>query len=341
MIRVAVNGFGTIGKRVAEAVKMQDDMKLIGVTKTRPDFEAKIAAKNFELYSAIPENLKLFENAGIEIKGSIEDLLQKADVVVDCSPDKVGAQNKNKYYTKINIKAIFQGGEKKDVADISFNALANYDAAKGKKFVRVVSCNTTGLCRLLFILKENFKIGRVRATMLRRVADPKEDTKGIVNGIMPDPVKAPSHHALDVKAVIPDLDIVTTAFKFPTTLMHVHSLCISLKENITPKDVINVLEKEPRIFLITSEDGFTSTNKIVEFAREVRKRYDIFENVVWEDSIGVDGNELFITQAIHQEAIVVPENIDAIRAVMNVAEKAESLEKTNKSLKIGELSKFL
>ena len=35
-IRVGVNGFGTIGKRVATAVAAQDDMELVGVTNTRP-----------------------------------------------------------------------------------------------------------------------------------------------------------------------------------------------------------------------------------------------------------------------------------------------------------------
>ena len=37
-IKVAINGYGTIGKRVADAVSCQDDMEIIGVTKTRPAF---------------------------------------------------------------------------------------------------------------------------------------------------------------------------------------------------------------------------------------------------------------------------------------------------------------
>ncbi len=333
-VKVAINGYGTIGKRVADAISLQDDMEVIGVTKTRPDFEAKLASKRYDLYVAIPENVEKFEKAEIKVKGTIEDLLQKADIVVDCSPNKVGAENKEKYYERYGIKAIFQGGEKANVAEISFNALANYENALGKRYVRVVSCNTTGLVRLIYTLKSNFKIGRVRATMLRRVVDPKEDKKGLVNGIMPDPVAIPSHHGPDVKTVLPDVDIVTTAFKLPTTLMHVHSLCIELKEDVTASDVVNVLEEEPRILLISVEDGFTSTAKIIEFAREFRKRYDLFENIVWRESIGVDGKELFVTQAIHQEAIVIPENVDAIRAMLELAEKEESIRKTNKSLGI-------
>ena len=43
MIRVAINGYGTIGKRVADAVAAQPDMKVVGVSKTRPSHEAYVA----------------------------------------------------------------------------------------------------------------------------------------------------------------------------------------------------------------------------------------------------------------------------------------------------------
>ncbi|WP_456370377.1 type II glyceraldehyde-3-phosphate dehydrogenase, partial [Geoglobus sp.] len=218
-VKVAINGYGTIGKRVADAVSLQNDMEVVGVTKTKPDFEARMGAEKYSLYAAIPDRVETFEKAGIKVEGTIEDLLDKADVVVDCSPGKVGAENKP-LYEKKGVKAIFQGGEKAHVAEASFSALANYDEAVGKNFVRVVSCNTTGLARVLSIIKDMYSIKKVRATMIRRVVDPKEDKKGLVNGIMPDPVKLPSHHAEDVKTVLPDVNIVTTAFKVPTTLMH-------------------------------------------------------------------------------------------------------------------------
>jgi glyceraldehyde-3-phosphate dehydrogenase (NAD(P)) len=144
-VKVAINGYGTIGKRVADAISLQPDMEVAGVTKTKPDFDAKMAVKKgYKLYAAIPERVKVFEEAGIEVHGTVEELLENVDLVVDCSPNKVGAQNKP-LYEKLGIKAIFQGGEKKDVADVSFNAIANFEKAVGKRFVRVVSCNTTGL----------------------------------------------------------------------------------------------------------------------------------------------------------------------------------------------------
>jgi glyceraldehyde-3-phosphate dehydrogenase/erythrose-4-phosphate dehydrogenase len=37
-VNVAANGYGNIGKRVADAVAKQNDVKLVGVSKTRPNF---------------------------------------------------------------------------------------------------------------------------------------------------------------------------------------------------------------------------------------------------------------------------------------------------------------
>ena len=41
-IKVGINGFGVIGRRVAYAVNKQEDMELVGVGKTSPDYKAKI-----------------------------------------------------------------------------------------------------------------------------------------------------------------------------------------------------------------------------------------------------------------------------------------------------------
>ena len=38
MIKVGINGYGTIGKRVAEAVTLQDDMEIVGIVKTKPTY---------------------------------------------------------------------------------------------------------------------------------------------------------------------------------------------------------------------------------------------------------------------------------------------------------------
>ena len=51
-IKVAVNGYGTIGMRVADAVLKQEDMILVGITKSKPDFRCEQAReKGIDVYS--------------------------------------------------------------------------------------------------------------------------------------------------------------------------------------------------------------------------------------------------------------------------------------------------
>ena len=47
------------------------------------------------------------------------------------------------------------------------------------------------------------------------------------------------------------------------------------------------------------------------------------------------GNELFYMQAVHQESDVIPENIDAIRGLLEMESDTEkSIAKTNKAMGI-------
>ena len=179
-VKVAINGYGTIGKRVADAVSLQDDMEIVGVTKTRPTFEARLAVdKGYDLYIAIPDNVPKFVEAGIPVKGTLDDLLKLADVVVDCTPGKKGADHLETY-KNAGVKAIFQGGEKHENIGCSFNSLSNYTENLGVDFTRVVSCNTTGLARTIFPLVKEFGVKKVYATMVRRGPDPNNSKKGPV-----------------------------------------------------------------------------------------------------------------------------------------------------------------
>jgi len=330
-VKVGINGYGTIGKRVAYAVSKQADMELVGVAKTKPDFEAYQAKElGIPVYAASLDFVPRFEKVGFEIVGTLEDLLGKVDVIVDATPGGMGEKNKT-LYEKAGVKAIFQGGEKADVAEVSFVAQANYEKALGKDYVRVVSCNTTGLTRTLNAIKEY--IDYVYAVMIRRAADPNDIKRGPVNAIKPS-VEVPSHHGPDVQTVIP-INIETMAFIVPTTLMHVHSVMVELKKPLTREDVIEIFENTTRVLLFEKEKGFDSTAQLIEFARDLHREWNnLYEIGVWKESINVKGNRLFYIQAVHQESDVVPENIDAIRAMFELADKWDSIKKTNKSLGI-------
>lgn len=66
--------------------------------------------------------------------------------MLDAAPGGIGAKNKQ-LYARMGRKAIFQGGEKNSVADVFFHGYANYSAGVGRDYLKLTSCNTTGLIR--------------------------------------------------------------------------------------------------------------------------------------------------------------------------------------------------
>jgi glyceraldehyde-3-phosphate dehydrogenase (NAD(P)) len=334
MIKVAINGYGTIGKRVADAVAAQKDMKVIGVSKTRPNAEAFVAKqRGYPLYIADISKKPAFEKVGLSVAGSVEDMCKAADIIVDATPGDVGATNKP-LYEKLGKKALWQGGEEHEIAGFSFNSSCNYKDAIGRQFVRVVSCNTTGLCRIIHAIDKEYGVAHVHAIMVRRGSDPGEIKKGPIDAIVLDPVSVPSHHGPDVLSVLPHISIVTMAMIVPTTMMHMHAIRITTKKDVTKDRVIELVKNHPRMGLIKKTAGIRSTAELKEFAMDLgRQRADLYENCIFEDSIYANKTDLCFFQAIHQEADVVVENIDAIRAMMGGQKDASaSIKSTNDAL---------
>jgi glyceraldehyde-3-phosphate dehydrogenase (NAD(P)) len=336
MIKVGVNGYGTIGGRVADAVLKQPDMQLVGVTKFTPDYRARLAVeKKIPIYLADLERAAGFDKAKIPYSGNLQDLMKQVDVMVEATDSDLASGNKA-MFEKAGVRGIFEGGEEHELTGFSFVAQVNYEKAKDRKFIRVVSCNTTGLCRTLHGIRSTFGIRKARAVLARRAADPQEVGKGPIDAVVPDPVTLPSHHGPDVQSVLEGLNITTMAIKIPTTHMHLHSVIVTMDKKATRDEVIAMLEKQPRIMLVEGKMGFKSTSHVIDWARwKGRPRNDVYEAVIWKESVTVvDDNELYLFLGVQQESIVVPENVDAIRGMFGGASQMDSIRMTDKSLGI-------
>ncbi|MBS3135855.1 type II glyceraldehyde-3-phosphate dehydrogenase [Candidatus Woesearchaeota archaeon] len=333
MIKVGVVGYGTIGKRVADAVMLQKDMELVGITGRSYSWRM-IAAKEKKIpIYALGDDEELRKN-GIKIAGKFEDLLGKVDIIVDGSPKKIGIENRDKYYKPRKLKAIFEGGEKASSVDASFVAQCNYDECIGKDYIRVVSCNTTGLSRTLNVINKLYGLKEVYATMIRRGADPWDIRHGPINAIVPV-LELPSHHGPDVRTVLHDVEIFTTALSVSQTLMHVHTITAECKKTPNVDEVVKAFDAATRIRVVANDSLIRSTAEIMEFAKDIGKlRGDMPEICVWKEGIGVHNNKLLYIQAVHQESDVVCENIDAIRAAMGFKDGKKSIAMTNAALGI-------
>jgi len=59
----------------------------------------------------------------------------------------------------------------------------------------------------------------------------------------------------------------------------------------------------------------------------------MWEVALWEDVLAVDGDQAYYTYQVFNQAIVIPETIDAIRALTGIeTDPAKSIAKTDASL---------
>jgi len=265
----------------------------------------------------------------------LNQLLEIADIVVDCTPKKIAAQNIAQY-RKRNKKFIVQGGEKHETTGHSFSAENNYETALGLNCTRVVSCNTTSILRTLTALKNAGLLKKARGTLLRRATDPWEShLGGIMNTMVPEK-DIPSHQGPDAQSVDPTLDIITAAVKVPETLSHLHYWNVQLTRNSDKEEVLNAFKNSTRIQLINYEDGLSANNVIKEWMLAKGRPYgDMYEVAMWQDMLTVINDELFYAYVVDNQAIVIPETIDAIRALTEIEPSGKiSIDKTNKSFGI-------
>ncbi|MHA2294803.1 MAG: type II glyceraldehyde-3-phosphate dehydrogenase [Candidatus Hodarchaeales archaeon] len=335
--KVGIVGYGIIGKRVTDAIVLQNDMELTGIADIISDYRLRVAVeKNYDIYCSVDDFRPMMERAGYKIKGNLPEFLSNCDIVVDCTPSGVPAKNKIFYELK-DIPFIVQGGEKHGLTGLSFSTLGNYTDAIGSKAARVVSCNTTGLTRALSPIVRDFGIEDVFVALCRRSADPSRTNRGPINGAVP--VLGISHHGPDVETVVHALKgkIHSLAIAVSMTLSHVHMIRVKLEDKTTTEEVLESWRKTPRVIVDSGKRGFYDTAQIMEYYRDLgRPRYDRPELFIWEETVHVDKeNNLSFIQDVHQESIAIPENVDCIRAMLKMEKNPlKCMEKTDKAMNI-------
>lgn len=335
-VKVGVAGYGTIGQRLADGVALQKDMELVGVADLLPTLSIRALKERgmpYDVYLVDMAMKEAFDAYEIPVKGSFEDLVKSVDVMLDSSPAGVGLQNK-KIYEKYGVKAIFQGGEKDDVADVFFHGLANFEKGVDQNYLKLTSCNTTGLVRAVNAIDEAYGVDCVSMTIIRRVADPGDYHRGLTNALEIE--KAPSHQALDLMKIMPHVKATGILVHTPVTHGHIIVVDIQGKKKITKDMALEALQKEPRIMLVTKEEGFKGNASFYKYAREIgRPRGDFYPIGVWKDSILEDDDRIMFAIYIPQESITIPETIDGIRAIMHMHNtKEEAVQTTNQYLGI-------
>jgi len=304
-IRVGVIGHGTIGRRVASAVARQADMTLSGVVARRltPRLHSTVST-GVDLYS--DDDPASFASAGLAVSGRMVDLLARIDVIVDCGPRGTG-RDRQSQYTRAGVAAVFQGGEAADVAGCDFTTVARSSEPQGAS-LRVTSCNTTGLARIVAALHQIGDVLRVTAVLVRAASDSDKASKGSPNAVLAH--LGPTHHAEDLAGLFPGIAFETAGCHVPTNRGHLAHVFVEWDAAPPPHEVAAKLSSAEGVRLCREGGGgLDDLGRIADYSGDAE------QVLVWERSLRTKGNRTSLAAAIHMEAVVIPDTLEAIRFI--------------------------
>ena len=348
MKRVFINGYGSIGSRLAAFLSDDPEIEIVGVGKKSPDSKVE-AAINTGLDVYVPES-DMHKFDGYHIRGTIKSALSRSDIVIDASPGGCGYINKMQLYEPNNIPAIYQGGESvtgpSAVSDVIFNSRTNYDKAIHARHVMQGSCNVTGMGRMLMPLRARYqdRLARIDVTLIRRWADIEQSDKNVPDTI--EMTQSP-HHGQDVMAALEGgpaaaapMPLHVRAVKVPTRQMHLHIMDVRFSDDAPDTSEIHeMLIKEPGIaILYTAKD----TAQIRECAKNMGFGF-VDTNLihVHANMTSASGDTVQIMYSDDQTGIVIPENHMLLQAMTTGRPYDEASAHTEKVFHMAEKKRIL
>jgi glyceraldehyde-3-phosphate dehydrogenase (NAD(P)) len=281
---VHVVGTGTIGEPLIGLLSdLRDDLgvETVSFHKRTPLTDERAKVQNLlgrgALLCTDKETIPKFEDLGMKVTWDAEEAINRASVVIDCTPSGVGRANKQQYYERYvdNTRGfVAQGSEfgfgKMYARGVNDEALDT----KSDKYVQVVSCNTHNIAVLLKTLAladgnpDNLTEGKF--VLMRRSSDISQDKDFIPApkvGKHDDP-NFGTHHARDAYHLFQtlgfELNLFSSAIKLNTQYMHCLWFNIKLREKLSLNQVIGRLQENRRVALTEK----STANKVFSFGRD-------------------------------------------------------------------------
>jgi glyceraldehyde-3-phosphate dehydrogenase (NAD(P)) len=111
---------------------------------------------------------------------------------------------------------------------------------------------------------------------------------------------------------------------------------VRLARPASHEEVLAAFRTSSRIAFVEARDGLPAPNAIKEMTGDMgRPHGDLYEVALWSDTLKVEGEELFYNYMVDNQAIVIPETVDAIRALSgHERDAAASIARTDAALGI-------
>ncbi|MBI3071634.1 MAG: hypothetical protein HYY84_05840 [Deltaproteobacteria bacterium] len=277
---VHVVGTGTVGEPL---IGLLADMKTsLGIDEVSFHKRTPLSHERAKVESLVRRGAKLtvdpsqkaaFEAFGHKVQYETREALERATVVIDCTP--AGNENKDKFYQYVNGPKGFiaQGSEfgfgKPYARGINDEAVTDAD-----RFLQVVSCNTHNIAVLLKSLavvpKNGLILRDAHFLCMRRANDISQDSDFCPSPKVGkhDDKQFGTHHARDAFHLLATLGlaprIFSSAVKIPTQYMHSIWFSLQLTQKTTKDEVVGRFRDNPLV-AVTEK---TTANSVFSFGRD-------------------------------------------------------------------------
>jgi glyceraldehyde-3-phosphate dehydrogenase (NAD(P)) len=220
--------------------------------------------------------VKGFQDLGMEPSYETVEALERAGVVIDCTPSGVGTQNKTDYYERFatNTQGFIAQGSEFGFGMPYARGINDAALTRGDKFLQVVSCNTHNLASLIDTLAlqeggpDNLIEGRF--VCMRRANDISQDGSFVPSPVVGrhDDSRFGTHHARDAWHLFHtlghDLNLFSSAIKLNTQYMHTIFFDIRVKNPTTVERLIELVTQNDKIAVTHKK----TANQVFSFGRD-------------------------------------------------------------------------
>src|SRR5262245_7498763 len=241
-----------------------------------------------------------FKELGMQPTLEAEEAIERAAVVIDCTPSGVGSQNKVDFYEKYtaNTLGFIAQGSEFGFGKMYARGINDKSLKIGEdQFIHVVSCNTHNLAALIDTIAlqdggpEN--LTEARFLCIRRANDISQD-----GSFCPSPQvgkhkdsRFGTHHARDAWHLFNtlgyDLNVFSSAIKVNSQYMHLIQFNIRVKKPTTVGAILDRVRANDRLALTEK----ISCNSVFSFGRDYGHYGRILnQTVISEQTLAVHGD---------------------------------------------------
>ena len=237
---------------------------------------------------------KEFEKLGVTPSYTRVEAIERADVIIDCTPSGTAINHKGKYYNPRKGSRLFVAqGSEKGFGKIFAHGVNNEALDETDQFLQVASCNTHAGASIMKTLAGLGELSEADFVYIRRSNDISQDsgiTPSVEVGNHPE-MTFGTHHAIDIHDIFRTVDkhykVYSSACKVNSQLMHTMRYDITIHTNkmLTPAKIQEAFHGNKRIALTKHK----TANKVFSHGREFGYYGRILNQVVIpENTISVE-----------------------------------------------------